>query len=476
MHVMVNRVHPDTGVAWERWQDRPVIERSLREAEQAMGLRIVPGRLHELEGHEAPDRALLTQGERRAAERSHDPAFPDRVREHLPELRASRSWEELSSRLAEHGLRLEPKGQGLIITDGEHQVKASRIGRDLSLRRLEERFGAPYPHRDQAPEIAREQERLFPGVGVVAAAAREAEYVQALSRASYHAQLDVDRLRATSRQMGDEIKALPSLNKAFDGALKYVYREPEMAREQIRATATALGADRVEAMLRQEPHRFGDLKTVETKRALGLITDSDDTQARLSARGVAAHWHDVAQAEARSAKLVAEYVQGVEQRLTEALTRVYRDPEAARSAFELALGHAGRDEAIRILAGSPDRLGALRAPAIPSEVARVDWGSLADRALEAVDARHVTSTALAQAHAERAIESVDDRRRSLSTALDQAPGKSLLQNTLARALHELEPAGLVQLRRVLTAPQAAIAFNAHKAVRDMVLGRDELER
>jgi hypothetical protein len=26
VHVMINRVHPDTGVAWERWQDRPKID------------------------------------------------------------------------------------------------------------------------------------------------------------------------------------------------------------------------------------------------------------------------------------------------------------------------------------------------------------------------------------------------------------------------------------------------------------------
>ena len=33
-----------------------------------------------------------------------------------------------------HRLRLERKGQGLVIADGEHQVKASRVARDLSLR------------------------------------------------------------------------------------------------------------------------------------------------------------------------------------------------------------------------------------------------------------------------------------------------------------------------------------------------------
>ena len=131
VHLMVNRVHPETGVAWERWQDRPRIERTLRELERELGLREVAGRLYQLDGQEAPEPALLTSGERRQAQRTGETAFPDRVRAHLPELRAARSWTELEDRLAAHGLRLERKGQGLVITDGTHQVKASRVARPL---------------------------------------------------------------------------------------------------------------------------------------------------------------------------------------------------------------------------------------------------------------------------------------------------------------------------------------------------------
>ena len=137
VHIMVNRVHPETGVAWDRWQDQPQIQRTLRQLERELGLREVAGRLYKLDGQEPPERAPLTNGERRQAERTGDPAFPDRVRAHLPELRAARSWSELENALAAHGLRLERKGQGLVITDGTYQVKASRVARDLSLRRLE---------------------------------------------------------------------------------------------------------------------------------------------------------------------------------------------------------------------------------------------------------------------------------------------------------------------------------------------------
>ena len=44
VHVVVNRVHPETGKAWNRRQDYVRIERSLAHQSEAMGLAIVPGR------------------------------------------------------------------------------------------------------------------------------------------------------------------------------------------------------------------------------------------------------------------------------------------------------------------------------------------------------------------------------------------------------------------------------------------------
>src|SRR5574338_313716 len=44
-HILVNRVHPELGRAWERWKDQPIIQQVLREEEQALGLRTVQGSL-----------------------------------------------------------------------------------------------------------------------------------------------------------------------------------------------------------------------------------------------------------------------------------------------------------------------------------------------------------------------------------------------------------------------------------------------
>jgi hypothetical protein len=64
VHIMVNRVHPDTLRAWERWQDRPIIERVLRAEEQALGLRAVPGRPHQLDDQQRREREGRTRSER----------------------------------------------------------------------------------------------------------------------------------------------------------------------------------------------------------------------------------------------------------------------------------------------------------------------------------------------------------------------------------------------------------------------------
>jgi len=73
MHLLVNRVHPETGLVWNRWQDRAVIQQVLREQEKALGLRIVPGRLA---AREQPtlDVIAANQRSREPQERAAGPA------------------------------------------------------------------------------------------------------------------------------------------------------------------------------------------------------------------------------------------------------------------------------------------------------------------------------------------------------------------------------------------------------------------
>ena len=295
VHIMVNRVHPETGLAWERWQDRPRIEHTLRELERELGLREVAGRLYQLEGQEPPEPAQLTNGERRQALRTGEPAFPDRVRTYLPELRAARTWAELEETLAKYELRLERKGQGLVITDGEHQVKASRVARDLSLRRLEERFGMPFPGRE--PEIARREQT--PDVRQVAGAVEELARIEAIEQQRSRASLELQAVYQRQHELMAEREHIQQAESAFRHALHPVYTDPEFARARIAAAVAELGPRRVGEVLAKEPERFGTLHTEEQPRAFGLLVAADDSRARGQAAEAAAWWVQLGRREER---------------------------------------------------------------------------------------------------------------------------------------------------------------------------------
>lgn len=292
VHIVVNRVHPETHRAWERWQDWPKIERTLRGLEHELELRVVPGRLDRSHGLEIPERALETSGQRRAAERTHEMSFAEEVRQHLPELRRARSWEELSERLAERGLQIQPKGQGIVITDGERFEKASSIARDMSVNRLERKFDAPYPGRalnepgreiDPAirslvrdtrayDEATRHQKALAEAEGRAREAADQAHALERTAREWRHRAQDVDR------------------------ALGRVYQTPDEARTRLAELERAHGVDVVKTVLHEQPEHLGMLRTVERPGILGL-SRRDDGPAREHARGLAVSLDDYRKAE-----------------------------------------------------------------------------------------------------------------------------------------------------------------------------------
>ena len=69
-----------------------------------------------------------------------------------------------------------------------------------------------------------------------------------------------------------------------------------------------------------------------------------------------------------------------------------------------------------------------------------------------------------------------ERMRRLQQEVKHAPSLGLLERSIGRVVDRLLPREIAQLRRVLTAPRAAIAFRARETVKDLVLGRAEAER
>ncbi len=80
---------------------------------------------------------------------------------------------------------------------------------------------------------------------------------------------------------------------------------------------------------------------------------------------------------------------------------------------------------------------------------------------------------------ERALARVQERMGTTERLLDQlkeearrAPGRALLERSIARVVARLEPREIAQLRALLTAPQAAIAFQGRRMLKDLLLGRE----
>ncbi|GAC1648951.1 MAG: hypothetical protein NVS4B3_05290 [Gemmatimonadaceae bacterium] len=201
VHLMVNRVHPDKGVAWPRWQDWPKIARTIRLAERALGFREVVSPLYALARPDERVPAPSTARERREEVRTGQPSLSGRLRTLLPKLRGTRSWTELEVCLAAHGLRLEQKGHGFVVTDGVKRIKASAVGGALSLRGLERRFNARRP----TLSLAQQAVESVVGSGTVRveglqSALARYEAVALLGEKQYRAALDV---MAARRWVGD---------------------------------------------------------------------------------------------------------------------------------------------------------------------------------------------------------------------------------------------------------------------------------
>lgn len=152
VHVVVNRVHHDTGKAWNRAQDWVRLERSLAYQAKAHGLRYVPGR------HNAPeifkDQPKRTKdAEFQRARRKKLPApTPQWSTDRLVAERkrvallfdTAQSWGHLHDGLSAIGLSLRQKAQGYVLHDGSSEVKLSSISKTARIHLLTKRFGTAY--------------------------------------------------------------------------------------------------------------------------------------------------------------------------------------------------------------------------------------------------------------------------------------------------------------------------------------------
>lgn len=188
LHFLVNRVHPETGKAYSRHNDGRRLTGLVRKVARERGLNIARDRtriaekelVKELdvppaeppspkdkkprkdrnrrdrargaEQNPQPEAHIVTEGEYWQAKREDRPPqaelgkdavrhLRDRVQGHFHN---AESWEDLTTRLAAHGIALERKGQGLILSREDGTAKLSAMGKGVRFKELEARFGEPF--------------------------------------------------------------------------------------------------------------------------------------------------------------------------------------------------------------------------------------------------------------------------------------------------------------------------------------------
>jgi len=257
VHALVNRIHPETFAAWDRWQDRAVLDRVLAQVEVEFGLRRVVERDQRL-----AERAVsLVQVKEQSRDRTvNERDLATHLRSLLPEIRSAQSWGELRDRLRAHGIGLDRRAHGLVLSDGTSRTKASSLAADVSLSRLESRLG-PYT-AEISPEQSSDKE---PG------------------RSPYEVERAIDGARQRLRQAEWAVQRAERSATDVGRALGDTYVDSQSAALGFSRFAAEHGDERAAETLRRHPQQFGTLAQVERKHFLGLWTTRDDTSARTAA-------------------------------------------------------------------------------------------------------------------------------------------------------------------------------------------------
>lgn len=154
LHMLINRVHPTTGRAWDTKHDFALFDRIMRQLSDEYGFQYVPAHRFNVDPtDECPKKPnkRATWAARRGAKTDRTQWSKKASREfgqHVSErLDRAATWDDLETAFAEEGLTLEAKGRGLVAGTTASYTKFSALGISSTAKDFESRFGITFADR-----------------------------------------------------------------------------------------------------------------------------------------------------------------------------------------------------------------------------------------------------------------------------------------------------------------------------------------
>ena len=251
MHIVVNRVHEEKTQAWDLWKSKERLERNVAEVAREMGFLEVAGRHNDLEFEPDREKGAPTSKEQRAVDNELTPWVKEDVKlvkdtiQH--EFYDATSWKDLTGRLDKYHLRLQSKGQGLIITDGEKFMKLSEAGKGIRLQgknSLEERFNESW--KDYANDLTRDVEQKL-----------EEKSKQRVERANKNVDRNIASVDEQLAQLMDTVEEL----QEFDAAGNVQKSADQLLRIKGKVRRQEFLLGRAEELLEYHEGQFNQLLT-----------------------------------------------------------------------------------------------------------------------------------------------------------------------------------------------------------------------
>ena len=179
LHLVINRVHPDTlkVIKPNKGFDIEAAHKAIARIEHAQGWRREQhGRYQVLENGELGREHIEIEADSPRKQRQPDQVIRDReqrsgeksaqriaIEDGAAIIKSASDWQTLHRQLAEKGIRYEKKGSGAMLFVGEVAIKPSSVDRAASLPHLQKRLGDYQPPNDLLKIVERKPEPIQTG-------------------------------------------------------------------------------------------------------------------------------------------------------------------------------------------------------------------------------------------------------------------------------------------------------------------------